>query len=91
MNKKELVKQIGLKTGFSQKDVMEVVDCMLDIIIEALKEDEEVNLTGFGKFVSQKRNARVCRNPRTNEEVQVGATRVPKFKAGKAFKEAIAI
>lgn len=91
MNKKELVREIGAKTGFSQKDVTEVIDTMLDTITEVLKEDKEVNLTGFGKFVSQKRDAREARNPRTGEVVSVGATRVPKFKAGKAFKEAVAI
>ena len=89
MNKKELIKTIATKTGFSQKDVSEVIDNTLDAIIDSLYEGEEVNIAGFGKFTVQERAAREARNPRTGEVLHVDATRVPKFKAGKAFKETV--
>lgn len=90
MNKKELIKEIGAKTGYTQKDITEVVECMLSVITDSLNKGDDVNLTGFGKFYVQERAAREARNPRTGETVSVGASKAPKFKAGKAFKDAIA-
>lgn len=89
MNKKELIKEVAGKTGFSQKDVTEVVNAMLDTIVETLAGGEEINLVGFGKFVIQERAAREARNPRDNSVVLVDAKKAPKFKPSKAFKEAL--
>lgn len=89
MNKKELIKEVAGKTGFSQKDVTEVVNAMLDTVVETLAGGEEINLVGFGKFVIQERAAREAHNPRTQELVHVEATKTPKFKVAKAFREAV--
>ena len=89
MNKKELIKAVATKTGFSQKDITEVVDVILGTISDTLVDGNEVNIAGFGKFLVQERAAREGVNPRTGEALHIEASKTPKFKAGKALKDAV--
>lgn len=73
----------------SKKHADEVVDFVFDTITSALKKGDEVSIAGFGAFVVKARKARTARNPRTGALVQVPATHVPRFKAGKALKDAV--
>ena len=90
MNKAELVAAVAEKTGLSKKDSEKAVNAAFDAISETLVEGGKVQLVGFGSFETKTRNARVGRNPRTKEEIEIPASRVPAFKAGKALKEAVA-
>jgi Bacterial nucleoid DNA-binding protein len=90
MNKAELVAAVAEKTGLSKKDSEKAVNAAFDAISEELVAGGKVQLVGFGSFESKVRNARVGRNPRTKEEIEIPASRVPAFKAGKALKDAIA-
>lgn len=89
MTKNELVKNIGTKTGFTQKDISLVVDAMLDTIIESVAAGDTVNIVGFGKFDATHRAARTGVNPATGESINIAATVTPKFKAGSVFKQAL--
>lgn len=89
MNKGELVDAIARNTGESKALVGKVVDEALDVIVGAVVTQGKVQITGFGTFEARNRSARTARNPQTGEEVKVPATRVPAFKAGKAFKDAV--
>jgi DNA-binding protein HU-beta len=89
MNKKELIKAVATKTGFSQKDITEVVDVILGTISDTLVDGNEVNIAGFGKFLVQERAAREGVKPRTGEALHIEASKTPKFKAGKALKDAV--
>ena len=89
MNKQELIDVISDKTSCSKKDVTNILNTMQDVIIDTLKSNDKVQLTGFGTFETANRNARTGRNPMTGETVQVKAKRVPKFKAGTPFKKAV--
>ena len=89
MNKKELIKAVATKTGFSQKDITEVVDVILGTISDTLVDGNEVNIAGVGKFLVQERAAREGVNPRTGEALHIEASKTPKFKAGKALKDAV--
>ena len=90
MNKTELVAAVAEKTGMSKKDSEKAVNAAFDSITEALVAGEKVQLVGFGAFEVKERNARVGRNPRTKEEIEIPASRVPSFKVGKALKDAVA-
>lgn len=94
MNKAQLAEKLhdmhakkGMDTTKKHSD--EVVDFVFDSITEALKKGEEVSIAGFGVFATKQRKARTARNPRTGETVQVKATTVPRFRAGKGLKEAV--
>ena len=89
MNKAELVAAVAEKTGLSKKDSEKAVNAAFDAISAELVEGGKVQLVGFGSFETKTRNARVGRNPRTKEEIEIPASRVPAFKAGKALKDAI--
>ena len=89
MNKTELISAIAEKSGLSKKDSEKALSAALDAIVEALKNDEKVQLVGFGVFDVKSRAARTGRNPRTKEAIQIPASKIPQFKAGKAFKDAI--
>lgn len=89
MNKGEFVDELAERTGFTKKDSKKALDSTLDVITEALKGNEEVLLTGFGKFEVRARKATTRLNPRTGDEVQVPAKVVPKFKKGKNLKETV--
>ena len=90
MNKAELVAAVAEKTGLSKKDSEKAVNAAFDAISEELVKGGKVQLVGFGSFETKTRNARVGRNPRTKEEIEIPASRVPAFKAGKALKDTVA-
>ena len=90
MNKTELIAVAAEKTGMSKKDTEAVVTAAIDAIVAALKEDEKVQLVGFGAFEIKARAERIGRNPRTKEEIKIPASKVPVFKPGKALKDAVA-
>ena len=90
MNKAELINAVAASTGFSKKDAETVVSATLDAITAALQEGEKVQLVGFGSFEVKKRAARIGRNPKTKEAIEIPASRVPVFKAGKALKDKVA-
>ncbi|MFH0805224.1 MAG: HU family DNA-binding protein [Patescibacteria group bacterium] len=90
MNKAELINRIAEKVGVSKKQSEDMLESMLDIITGALKEGQEVTLTGFGTFMAKQRSARAGVNPqKPTERIQVPAVTVPKFKAGKSLKDAL--
>lgn len=88
-NKADLVDKVADKTGLTKKDSNAAVEAVFDSIQEFLAEDEKVQLIGFGTFEVRERAARKGRNPQTGEEIQIPATKVPAFKAGKNLKEAV--
>ena len=90
MNKAELINAVAEKTSLSKKDSEAAVNAALEAITAALADGDKVQLVGFGSFEVKKREARVGRNPKTKEEIQIPASKVPAFKAGKALKDAIA-
>ena len=90
MNKADLVAAVAEKAGISKKDSEKAVNAAFDAITAALVAGDKVQLVGFGAFETKERSARVGRNPKTREEIQIPASRVPAFKAGKALKDAIA-
>ena len=90
MNKAELVAAVAEKTALSKKDSEKAVNAAFDTISAELAAGGKVQLVGFGSFETKTRDARVGRNPRTKEEIQIPASRVPAFKAGKALKDAVA-
>ena len=89
MNKSELIAKAAEKAGTTRKDAEAVVNATLESIIEAVKEGDYVQLIGFGTFERRARKAKMARNPRTGEEIEVPASNAPAFKAGKAFKDAV--
>ena len=89
MNKSELINAGAASTGFSKKDAETVVSATLDAITAALQEGEKVQLVGFGSFEVKKRAARIGRNPKTKETIEIPASVVPVFKAGKALKDSV--
>lgn len=90
MNKAELITAVAEKTALSKKDSEKAVNAALETITAALAAGDKVQLVGFGGFEVKERGARVGRNPMTREEIQIPASRVPAFKAGKALKDAVA-
>lgn len=90
MNKAELISAVAERTGFPKKDCDQAVNAALDVITEALRAGDKVQLVGFGAFEVKVREARVGHNPRTQEEIEIPATRTPAFRVGKALKEAVA-
>ena len=89
MNKAELVTKVVEKTGLTKKDAEKVVVAVFDSIQDALTAGDRVQLVGFGTFEVRSRGARTGRNPRSGDTIQIPATKVPAFKAGKAMKDAI--
>ena len=89
MNKAEMINAAALKADVSKKDAEAVITAALDAITEALAESEKVQLVGFGSFEVKKRAARLGRNPKTKEAIEIPASVVPTFKAGKALKDAV--
>lgn len=90
MNKSELINAVAEKAALSKKDSEAAVAAALDAISAALAEGDEVRLVGFGTFEVKKREARMGRNPKTKEPIPIAASKVPTFKPGKAFKDAVA-
>ena len=90
MNKTELIAAVAQKAGLTKKDAERVVCATFDTITESLVKGEKVQLSGFGIFETKEREARVGRNPRTKETIQIPATKTPAFKASKTLKDAVA-
>lgn len=89
MNKAEFVAAVAEKAGISKKDAGNVVDAFTTIVTEALVKGEKVSLVGFGTFEVKERAARDGRNPMTGQKLRLDAKRIPQFKAGKTFKDAV--
>ena len=90
MNKTELIAEVASKAGLSREDAEEALGAVVETITEAVVKGDKVQLVGFGSFESKQREARTGRNPKTKETIEIPATRVPVFKAGKALKDAVA-
>ena len=90
MNKTELIAEVAVKAGLSKKDAEKALNATIDAIADALAAGDKVQLVGFGGFETKKREARMGRNPRTKETIQIPASCVPVFKAGKALKDKVA-
>ena len=90
MNKTELINAVAASADVSKKDAEAVITAAVETITAALKEGEKVQLVGFGSFEVKKRAARTGRNPKTKEAIEIPASAVPVFKAGKALKDAVA-
>ena len=89
MNKTELVSAMAEKSDLSKKDAEKALKAFIDVVTEELKKDEKIQLVGFGTFEVAERAAREGRNPLTGEKMQIKASKPPKFKAGKALKDAV--
>ena len=89
MNKTELIAAAAEKSGITKKDAEQVICTTFDTIAQELQKGEKVQISGFGIFEVKEREARVGRNPRTNEAMQIPSTKVPTFKASKTLKEKI--
>ena len=90
MNKAELINAAAEKAELSKKDAEAAITATIDAITEALAAGDKVQLVGFGSFETKERGARVGRNPKTKESIEIPAARVPVFKAGKALKDEVA-
>ena len=86
MKKKDLVTKVAQATGFSKKDITEVVNATLDVAFDTLRAGDELNFTGFGKLYTIDRPARVGRNPKTGEAVDISAKKQIKFRPSNALK-----
>lgn len=89
MNKTELVAAVAEQADISKKDAEKVLKAFVDVITEEMKKGEKVQLVGFGTFEVSERAAREGRNPQTGKTMKIEACKAPKFKAGKALKDAV--
>ena len=89
MTKQEFIDQLASKTGLGKSEASKAVDGTLDVIQETLSRGGEVSFTGFGKFSVAERGARQGVNPQTGERIQIAASKVPRFSAGSALKNAV--
>jgi DNA-binding protein HU-beta len=89
VNKNDLIAEVANDTGLSKGDAAKAVDAVFDSITRSLKKMTEVRLVGFGTFTVARRAASEGRNPRTGEKIKIPASKQPKFKAGKALKDAV--
>lgn len=89
MNKTELVDAVASAADISKASANKAIDAMLDSVTETLTKGDKVTLIGFGTFEVRDRSARTARNPRTGDPIEIAATKVPAFKAGKKLKDAV--
>jgi DNA-binding protein HU-beta len=90
MNKSEFIEALAAHMGISRGEADKMVNAFIDVVTTTLKKHDDVNITGFGAFTVSDRAARMGVNPqKPGEKIQIAATRVPKFRAGKALKDAI--
>ncbi len=90
MNKQELIDALATKLAVGKSDAEKALEGFVEVVTEALKSGQEVNISGFGAFVVTDRSARMGVNPQHPEQkIQIAATKVPKFRAGKNLKEAV--
>jgi len=90
MNKTELIAIVAEKTGLTKKDAERAVSAAFETVTESLIKGDKVQVAGFGVFEVKNREARVGRNPRTKESIEIPATRLPAFKASKTLKDTVA-
>ena len=88
-NKADLIDGVAAKSGLTKKDATAAVEGLFEVVTDFLAEGERVQVIGFGTFEVRDRAARKGRNPQTGEEIQIAATKVPAFKAGKGLKDAV--
>lgn len=89
MTKAELVVNVAEKSGLDRRKAEKAVNAFVDTVKQALIEGDKVQIIGFGTFENRERSARTGRNPRTGEPIEIAASKLPSFKAGKALKEAV--
>ena len=89
VNKTELIEEIAKSADITKASATRALDAMMEAVTTSLKNNDSVTLVGFGTFTVGERAARTGRNPRTNEAIKIAAAKVPKFKAGKALKDAV--
>lgn len=89
MNKTELISTVAEAAGMSKKDTEQVLNTFFDTVQNTLKQNDKVQIPGFGSFEVRERAARTGRNPHTGETIEIAAAKVPAFKSGKALKDAI--
>ncbi|HJD01631.1 MAG TPA: HU family DNA-binding protein [Candidatus Mediterraneibacter excrementavium] len=89
MNKTELIAAIAEQAEISKKDSEKALKAFIDVVTDQLKKGDKVQLVGFGTFEVSERAAREGRNPQTGKTMKIAACKAPKFKAGKALKDAI--
>ena len=89
MNKTELVAAVAEQADISKKDAEKVLKAFVDVVTEEMKKGEKVQIVGFGTFEVSERAAREGRNPQTGKTMKIEACKAPKFKAGKALKDAV--
>ncbi len=89
MNKSEFVDAVASKADLSKAEAAKAVDAVLESITGALSDGEQITLVGFGTFLVRHREARQGRNPRTGDPIQIAASNIPSFKAGKSLKDAV--
>jgi DNA-binding protein HU-beta len=89
MNKSELVEAVAQNVELTKSNIEDVLNATLDLIKKNVKKGDDVTLVGFGTFTKSKRKARMGRNPQTGKEIKIPAMTVPRFRAGKEFKETV--
>ena len=89
MNKADLISAVADKAGLSKKNAEGAVNAVIDIVADAMTQGDKVQLVGFGSFEVKQREARIGRNPKTKEEINIPASKSPVFKPGKALKDAV--
>jgi DNA-binding protein HU-beta len=89
MKKKELIERIAKEAGASKSEAQKHFEAFEEVVTEALKGGQEVQITGFGKFSVKERKAREGTNPQTGKKLKISARKVPSFSAGNALKEAV--
>ncbi|MEE0913246.1 MAG: HU family DNA-binding protein [Ruminococcus sp.] len=89
MKKTELIAAIAEQSGLSKKDAEKALTATIDTIINTVAQGDKIQLTGFGTFEQRQRNARTGCDPRTGNTIEIPASKVPAFKAGKAFKDIV--
>ncbi|ACX95247.1 MULTISPECIES: HU family DNA-binding protein [Halothiobacillus] len=89
MNKSELIDAMAAKSGMKKTESAAALDAFIEAVGDALKKGDQVTLVGFGTFLVREREARTGRNPRSGETIEIAASRLPSFKAGKGLKDAV--
>lgn len=89
MNKTELIAAVADKAALSKKDADKAISALIDVVVDGVAAGEKIQIVGFGTFEARERAARVGINPQTKQQIQISASKVPGFKAGKAFKDAV--
>lgn len=89
MNKKELIAEMKEKSNLSKGDIEKALSAFIETVQESVRNGESIQLLGFGTFLLKDRAARIGTNPKTKEKIEIPATKVPVFKAGKEFKEKV--